>query len=103
MKALLWAAVAVVATIILLFSIETRAQPQCRSFNEIAQVLVKGPREVPHSASFTHVGTTLVIFVNPETGTWTAVESQPDGKCSRIASHGTSWRDIEVLPSGDKS
>lgn len=100
----MWAAVVMVlfvasALVVLTFA-PVAAQANCSSREDMEAFLSDRYGEAPVSRGLASGGRTLhEMWVNPETGTWTAVLTMTDGRAC-IAMSGTDWVDIEI---GDPS
>ncbi len=96
-----WLLLVAIAVPCLLLGFAAQAQ-QCPSFQTFKDGL-KAHGEEPGHMSLTAAGTTIVVFVNPDTGSWSIVETRPQDGCSRMPAHGQAWRDIEPEPKGERS
>lgn len=72
---------------------------QCVQFSDGAARLVSEYGESIIGRGLTPNGAAVVIFANPDTGTWTVVVATPDG-CSQVPAAGEAWVTFEPSPAG---
>lgn len=88
------------AILLLLLAGPVAAQTNCAPHEIIADRLQSKYGEQPHGVGINASGNLIEIWVSPETGSFTALVSDPNG-LSCVASAGHSWMDIEFEPPGD--
>ena len=90
-----------IAAALAAFSLPAFAQPQCASREQVVTILTEKFQEAPQMRGMTESGSMIEIWANPETGSWTAVVSHPDGR-SCIAADGGAFTHLEgvLKPTG---
>ena len=82
---------------LLMLPAAAHAQADCRSAPEMAEFLAAGYGETPVASGLTMDGSLLVVFSNPETGSWTVVTVDPSGLACMRSGGG----EFTVIPQGE--
>jgi hypothetical protein len=94
---------AVIASVLTLAAGTAHAQQApCGNPVDIAERLAVEFGEAPAARGIDAGGDLVVIYANPETGTWTVLLALPNGPAC-IVSTGTSWEPIAHVPTGRPS
>lgn len=90
-----------IAAAILTAGIAQAQQPCALRTDIVAQLEQKyGERRV--GAGLQNRGAVTEVFASAETGTWTIIQTRPDGVACAVAA-GESWADERPAPDGDPS
>lgn len=78
------------------------AEPVCHPHEQFSAVLAGRYGETPQVQAMTNTGMMLMIFVNPKTGTWSALQTDATGLACLVAA-GTKFYFApgKVTPDGD--
>ena len=88
------------AVILALIASPAVAAPVCGPTDQVSAALTSKYGEVASFSGLTKQNNLMTIWINPETGAWTAIISDAAGK-SCMASNGEAGSIIEHTPSGD--
>lgn len=78
------------------FAMPAMAQQQCLPRSNMMEMLADQYHEARQFMALSMGGTVIEVYANLETGTWTAVETVPDGTAC-IVSYGDNY---EAIPQG---
>ncbi len=83
----------ILATLALVCAAPAVAQPQCLPRPNMMEMLADQFHEARQSMALSMGGSVIEVFANLQTGTWTAVETMPDGMAC-IVSFGDNYQVI---------
>lgn len=94
------ASTSVLAAVLAGWATAQAAEPPCDPVAALVEGLASRFGEVQQSGGLSGAGTLWATYANPETGTWTILEINPDGTaCMR--SFGKGWMGMKPEPKGD--
>jgi len=90
------------ASALSILALPALAQSPCGPITNLTAHLAANHNEAPVARGVDAAGRLLLMYVDPASGTWTAVVAQPDGLAC-IVSTGTGWEAVDSKPTGRPS
>jgi hypothetical protein len=86
----------------LAFPVSAQSQSPCGPITNLSANLAANHNEAVVARGVDAAGRLLLMFVDPASGTWTAVVAQPDGMACMVST-GTGWETVDSKPTGRPS